>query len=194
MTEGVLPVPDDERILALLREGAEEGMVALLQAHGGRARNYVRKRYATVLDEHQIEDALADAAFRLVDTYDPAKGKPLGGWLLFLADRQAIDILRREQRHHRQRVEWADGDLVRGSESPTQELLDSEFAARVRHIMATHLSDLERKVMTADIDEGGAVNAKQLAERLGTDPRSIYTARLRARRKLAKHLENDVSC
>ncbi len=194
MTDGVPPESDDGRILRLLGEGDGECMRGLLRAHGGRVLNYLRKRYANVLDEHQMEDALADAAMRLVDTYDPSKGKPLGGWLLFLADRQAIDTLRREQRHHRQRVDLPESDMVRGSESPTQELLDSEFAARVRHIMATQLSELEREVMTADIDEGGAVNAKQLAERLGTDPRSIYTARLRARRKLAKHLENDVSC
>ena len=188
---------DDPSILQLLHEEPDQGMRALLAAHGGRVRNYLRKRYSGVLDDHQIEDALADAAMRLPDTYDATRGKPLGGWLLFLADRQAIDGLRREQRHHRQRVDMPDSEamLSAGAESsPPQAMMDAEFAARVRHIMATQLSELERKVLTADIDEGGAANAKQLAERLGTDPRSIYTARLRARRKLAKGLENDVSC
>ncbi len=185
---------NDTEILEVLQQDLGEGIRLLLAEHGARVQNYLRSRYANVLDDHQIEDALADAAMKLADTYDPDKGKPLGGWLLSLADRIAIDGLRREQRHHRQRVEMPDGESAGQTGSSSQAAMDAEFAAKVRHIMATELSELERKVMTADIDEGGAVNAKQLAERFGTDPRSIYTARLRARRKMAKGLENEVSC
>lgn len=185
-------LPDDE-ILQQLEQAPDEGLRLLLAAHGGRVRNYLRKHYQSVLDEHAIEDALADAAMRLPETFDASKGKPLGGWLLFLADRHAIDALRREQRHHRQRADLPDADFDGGQRTPVEATMDSELAERVRRIIATELSELERKVMTADIDEGGAVNAKQLAERFGTDPRSIYTARLRARRKLAKGLD-DVSC
>jgi DNA-directed RNA polymerase specialized sigma24 family protein len=123
---------------------------------------------------------------KLAPSYDAARGKSLGGWLLFLADREAINILRREARTA-PRSGGGELEELAAERPPEGDLLSAEFAETVVSALG-QLSDLEREVISADIEEGKSVSAAVLAGRLKTAASSVYSARARARRKLARLL------
>lgn len=189
-----LPQLDDQALVRLYQRDANEGLMAVLQRYGGKARNYLRKQYDPLLDDHQREQAVLDAALKVMETFDPSRGKPLGGWLIFLADREAINLLRREERHYRNRVAMPLSDDARFGAGDENRAEIREFVEHLEEVLQSRLSELERKVIQADMDAGKAANAGELAERFETDARSIYAARVRARRKLAEWLHGTVSC
>ena len=69
--------------------------------------------------------------------------------------------------------------------TPFDALVVHERLREVQEVLTT-LSELERAVIEADLDEGSPVAADVLAARLKTTAGSVYAARRRARRKLMK--------
>ena len=67
--------------------------------------------------------------------------------------------------------------------TPLENMATQERWLDVEEVIRS-LSTLEQAVVEADLDEGGAASAEDLANRLHTTPGSVYAARQRARRKL----------
>jgi DNA-directed RNA polymerase specialized sigma24 family protein len=156
----------------------------LLRAHAGRVRKVLARRYAYVLDDDHLDAAVADAAQKALARHKSERGS-LGGWFLFLADRQAVNILRGEEPHRSNTVPLGEAEYIdRRSEAPSDLAAAAELAAAVQEAIATQLSDLERAVIQADLDAAGAASVELLAKSLGTTNWSIYAARARGRAKL----------
>ena len=175
---------EDRQILDLWAGGLHgEGVRRLLEAHGGRVRAALRKRFPSVRDEHLLLEAINDAAASVFKAYDASKGCSLGGWFLFIAGRRVCDLLRGERQRRKKTVPLDRGLCYDERSSPVRSLINEEFRASVRQALG-QLSGLERAVIEADIDAGKQARADGLARRLNTTEHSIYAARARARRKL----------
>jgi DNA-directed RNA polymerase specialized sigma24 family protein len=177
----------DNQIVRAFADNPQEGVWQLLAAHGGRARLALRRRYAATLDEHQMEVALYDGALKALRTFDPAR-RSLGGWFLFLADREAINQLRGELPHRRRTVPLGERDFVDHRKLPEEQFAAAETVDLLRETIQGRLTELERAVILADLDVGGMANAARLAQNLNTTRYSIYAARTRARAKLHQAL------
>lgn len=173
----------DADLLRRFRRDRNDGIRALLAAHGGRVRATLRRRYGHTLDATLVDAALFAAAHRALERFD-ARRADLGPWLMFLADREAVSLLRGERRHRERRVEWEGLDQFDRQRSPDEQAADEELAAAVRQALERLLTDLERSVIEADLDAAGTASAALLARSFQTTEQSIYAARARARAKL----------
>jgi RNA polymerase sigma factor (sigma-70 family) len=180
---------DDSQLVQLIREGDDLAVRLVLQLHGGRIQGYLRKRFPSFDDQH-VHDVLVDAVLRLVATFDPDRGA-VGPWLLLLAHRAAVDLLRGGA------AQWStvtldhQFDVAEGGPSPESQLIDDEQQQLVRQSLQ-ELSRLERAVIEADLDAGTTADAGQLARQHDTSEGSIYAARRRARTKLWKRLKQSL--
>ncbi|MCU0959255.1 MAG: hypothetical protein MUF48_04055 [Pirellulaceae bacterium] len=175
------PDERDVQLVESLRRGEPEAYAELLERHGGRVGGYLRRRFPT-LDEHALQEALADALLAIGESFDARRGT-LPAWFLFLAHQQAVARIR----SRRSRPAWesleADREPAARTGTPLEQLVTEERVHEMEQVIGS-LSTLEQAVIEADLAEGGAMSADQLAARLQTTPGSVYAARQRARRKL----------
>lgn len=172
---------NDLQIVQQMRQGNPQGFAQLLERYGGRVAAYLHKTFPT-FDEHDVQDALADAVLKVAHSFDSRRGS-LPGWLLFLARREAVARLRSAGGKATVESLAATDEPVSPQRSPLDDLLEAERWAEVEEVLSG-LSVLEQAVVEADLDEGGTASADELAGRLRTTPGSVYAARRRARRKL----------
>ncbi len=177
--------PDDRFLVRLICTGDQQAVALLLQHHGGPVRAHLRRRFPSLRDS-EIHDVLVDAVLKLLDTFDPERGRP-GGWLLFLANRIAIDVLRKGASRGVMEVPVGDWEFADPTSSPLENLMDHERLDAV-HDALDALSPLERGVIQADLDACGTACATRLAECFDTTEGSIYAARRRARLRLLEIL------
>jgi RNA polymerase sigma factor (sigma-70 family) len=175
------PDERDPLIVASMRAGDPQAYATMLELYGGRVAGYLRQRFPA-MDEHDLQDALADALLAVAESFDGQRGS-LPAWFLFLAHQQAVGRWRSRQA----RPDWeplaGHPEPAAGNATPLQELATVERMHEVEKVIQS-LSKLEQAVIRADVAEGGATSADALAERLQTTPGSVYAARQRARRKL----------
>ncbi len=171
----------DLQIVQQMRQGDPLGFARLLECYGGRVAAYLRKTFPT-FDEHDVQDALADAVLKVAASFDSQRGS-LPAWFLFLARQEGVARLRSSG--GKPTVgSLAEADEPASSQrSPLDDLVGAERWAEVEEVIGS-LSVLEQAVVQADLNEGGAASAEELAVRLRTTPGSVYAARRRARRKL----------
>jgi DNA-directed RNA polymerase specialized sigma24 family protein len=171
----------DLRIVQQMRQGDPNGYAQLLERYGGRVSAYLYQAFPT-FDDHAVQDALADAALKVAASFDSRRGS-LPAWFLFLARQEAVARLRSAA------PKWSLESLAETDEpvsqqrSPLDDMVGAERWAQVEEVISS-LSVLEQAVVEADLNEGGAAAADELAGRLKTTPGSVYAARRRARRKL----------
>ncbi|MHB8863171.1 MAG: RNA polymerase sigma factor [Pirellulaceae bacterium] len=171
----------EQRIVELIRQGEQHGFVLLLQHHGGRIAGYLRHHFPS-LDDHDVQDVLADAMLTLVDSFDARRGS-LPAWFLFLARQRAVGRLRAGRSRPRVESLTPDVDPADMQATPLENLATQERWLEVEEVIRS-LSTLERAVVEADLEEGSSASADDMAHRLQTTPGSVYAARQRARRKL----------
>lgn len=177
---------EDAALVRLLCESDPQAVELLLQCHGDRVRGYLHRRFPS-LDAAETHDILVDAILKLIETFDPQRGSP-GGWLVFLAHRAAIDVLRSGRTRGMPQGNLAEVSSPESSETPLDHLVYQERLQEVRAAFAS-LSDLERAIIEADLDAGEPACAERLAARFDTTEGSIYSARRRARKKLLARLK-----
>ena len=141
--------------------------------------------------EHFVDQAVNEAAHRLWSrrAFDPSKGD-LESYFLSIARNVVRSQLRSEAiRGYTQLLPSDDlAQRVGGSPEPaprpTPDLLADVMAC------VAHLSELQQKIVLADLRHRDAiVPARELAEQLGTTSNTIYVARNKAHKKLARLLE-----
>lgn len=171
----------DQQIVQRMRQGDPQGFAQLLECYGGRVAAYLRKTFPS-LDEHDVQDALADAVLKVAASFDSGRGS-LPAWFLFLARQEAVAQLRSAARKPILESLTDANELAGWQRSPLDDLVGAERWAQVEEVISS-LSVLEQAVVEADLNEGAAATAEELAGRLRTTPGSVYAARRRARRKL----------
>lgn len=85
---------DDDIVLGMM-EGDQDALRHLIKAHGGKTRDYLKKKYGGHLAEPEIDEAMNVAAynaFRFADRFDGHKGS-LGTWFTTIAIRAAQGII-----------------------------------------------------------------------------------------------------
>ncbi|MHB8968956.1 MAG: RNA polymerase sigma factor [Pirellulaceae bacterium] len=170
-----------QHIVQLIRQGEQSGFALLLQNYGGRIAGYLGQRFPS-LDDHDIQDVMADAMLALVDSFDSRRGS-LAAWFLLLARQRAAGRLRSGRSRPRMEPLTAQDEPPDVRATPLENMATQERWLDVEEVIRS-LSTLEQAVVEADLDEGGAAAAEDLANRLHTTPGSVYAARQRARRKL----------
>ena len=163
---------------------AADTLAELLRRHGGKVAGHLRRRFPGLSEEERY-DVLVDALLLFTRAYDADRG-PAGPYLLLLAHHRAIDFLRSDPQRGPASVSWLE-DLP-SLEVPPERRLEQRERVEEIHKAIGRLSKMERLVVEADVEAGGAVNARRLARQLETTERAVYAARARAREKLARWL------
>ena len=161
-----------------------DSLAELLRKHGGKVAGHLRRRFPGLSEEERY-DVLVDALLLFTRLYDANRG-PAGPFLLLLAHHRAIDFLRTEPQRRPASAPWL--EEVPSVDGPPERRLEQRERVDEIHEAIRRLSKMERLVVEADIEAGGAVNARRLARQLETTERAIYAARARAREKLARWL------
>ena len=195
MADDGSPVTDSD-IALMMAEDNEDGLRLFLARYGGRIKGFLVKRYAGILQEGELDEALNVAVhniWRFADRYDEGRG-PLPSWCIRIAQRAAQDILRRESKYRSKNLEYDVSYDPAGDPPPegTAEGLDRADDPRLEdlHRAIETLPPLQKAIIEADLAAGsGPADAGRLAEIHGTSMNSIYVSRSKARENLRKQVQ-----
>lgn len=197
MADQLVPELPDVDIALMMMEGNEEGLRALLRKYGGKVRGALRRRFGTVLDEDQLDEALnlaALRAWRFAHRYDD-KLASLGVWFWSVTRNVAKNILREELRWNHGELEFdPEYDPAEWAADDGEEEAPAENEARQKKLLADFhtvvgaLPPLQKAIIEADLAAGGPAGAAALAAKHGTTKASIYVSRNKARATIAKEM------
>lgn len=136
----------DEELLALFRQGTTEAFGALVRRYEGELYGYLRRYLA---DSDLAEDVFQTTFLQLytkINQYEA--GRPVRPWLYAIATNQAIDALRRKNRHQILRLNM-DGEDSRDTETPDlMTLLETRDPGPVEQLQAEE----RRQMIRATVD------------------------------------------
>ena len=130
----------DEELLALFRQGTHEAFGALVRRYEGVLYGYLRRYLG---DSDLADDVFQNTFLQLYTKINQFEaGRPFRPWLYAIATNQAIDALRRRNRHPTIRLH-AEADDVNDAETPhLMSLLETREAGPLEHVQAE-----ERKLL-----------------------------------------------
>jgi RNA polymerase sigma-70 factor, ECF subfamily len=177
----------DEELLALFRQGTTEAFGELVHRYEGELYGYLR-RYLSNSD--LAEDVFQNTFLQLyTKIHQFESGRPFRPWLYAIATNQAIDALRRQNRHATVRLCQENDETTQSEGNPLLSLLESrspgpleqlQFAERRELIRSTveRLPDFLRQVVILAYYQG--LKYKEIAEILdipvGTVKSRLHTA------------------
>ena len=176
------PESMDEKIIALLREGEQEGLTLLQSRYGNMVRYIVR---GVLRDEQDTEECVSDVYLRVWERFsgfDAEKGS-LSTWLTAVARNTAVDALRR-RRAPAQELGESDGSAP----SPEDEILRRERMERLRSAVAS-LSGAEQNLFYRKYYY--MQSTAQIAAELGLSERGVEGRLYRLRGRLRKLMGGD---
>ncbi|MBL8738264.1 MAG: sigma-70 family RNA polymerase sigma factor [Planctomycetes bacterium] len=184
----------DAETARLLNLGQTDGLRRLLADHAGRVLALLRQDFAGVLNLADVEDALSEAvviAWRRGERYEPSRGG-IGTWLFAIARNCARRMVRASLDGVVQCVPDVDRCPPLAAAASVHELGQQERQVMAKEALAAvqeclgELEPRQQAVMAADLTQGGAASADDLAEALQISRNAVYVARNGARR--AMHL------
>jgi RNA polymerase sigma factor (sigma-70 family) len=150
----------DEALVLLAARSEEQALAELYDRYG-------RTAYGLALrilrDKDLAEDAVQEAflaVWRTAARFVPEKAKA-STWILTLAHRRAVDIVRREQRRRTETLDHAPEPAVEGVDEDAFLRLQRERVQTTLH----HLPDAQREAL--ELAYYGGLSQSELAERLG---------------------------
>jgi RNA polymerase sigma-70 factor (ECF subfamily) len=195
MSDSAPQTDSETQLLEFLRASDQRALKLVLEQHGPAVRAMLKKIFASLMNDADVDDALSVALLRLWvarDRYDPSRGS-LRTWLFYLARNYCLDVLRARTREPAAQARQLSDALV----SPNAPLLEpqhSEMTRRVAELFETELNETEQQVLRAYIRADGAGNwASELAKQLPLSAQHIRVIRLRAVQKLRRKLEDRAS-
>jgi RNA polymerase sigma factor (sigma-70 family) len=173
-----------EAISRKLAQGDESALELLLRGVVPHTKIFLRRKFGSLLQEEDLEDALATALSRLWfrrDRFDPARTS-IDKWYYVIARNAVIDVLRKKQRTEEaaDKLAAAGRPALGGKAARLKVDLEAALAG---------LSERERQVMEADLTNppwGAATEA--LASALGLSEAAVRGIRFRARKKVREGL------
>lgn len=193
MADGELTLSDSDIVLMMATQD-RGGLRLLTERYGGRLKAFLFKRFGSLLQEGELDEALNVTfynAWRFADRYDESKGT-LASWCIRIAQNAAKDIVRRETKYRDKNLEYDpsydpadphEGDAT----GPAGDAEDAELD-HLRHVIQ-ELPPLQKAIIEADLAAGGSADASRLAEVHGTSINSIYVSRSKARDTLKRQVE-----
>jgi RNA polymerase sigma-70 factor, ECF subfamily len=177
----------DEELLALFRQGTAEAFGALVRRYEGELYGYLRRYLG---DKDLADDVFQNTFLQLytkIGQYEP--GRPVRPWLYAIATNQAIDALRRQNRHQTVRLTTendaaGDGDVLQlltllesRDPGPVEVLQNEERKALIRATVE-NLPDFLRQVVILAYYQG--LKYKDIADIMsipvGTVKSRLHTA------------------
>ena len=181
-------------ILCGLLAREQEALRLLLRRHGGKVKGWLRKNYAGLLNDQELDAVLNEATFNVwqhIDSYDPQRAT-LGAWFVCIAHNAAIDMIRRVNRHRRSILACylahdpvvIDGD--NGIEPSKRQLrLLKDFEEQIERLPPS-----EQRIIKADLAASdGTADAGWLAKFFGIPKSHVYVYRSRARKRLRVEMQ-----
>lgn len=181
----------DAEIGSMIAAKDETGLRALLENHGGRVKNHLRKRF--LISPADADAALNEGAYRVWKYFDPSRGMSVGAYFVMASDSAAKDILRSINKH-RENVGLS------AAIEPTQREQGLAFEERsdLKDAVLAALSELtvlERATIRADLEADGKASNKELASAFDVTSSAVTHARSSAHDKLGRLLaEFDPRC
>lgn len=172
---------DDNELAARIGRGDEDALQALYRTHGGAVKNIAMR---VLRDESLAEDVVQDTFvtfWRDTSRFDPSRGS-LRTFLLTLAHRRAVDVVRSEEARTRRQLIPPDPDHYRVED----EVWSRQLSDRVRQALAA-LNEDEREAIA--LAYFGGLSYVETATRL-RQPEGTVKSRIRSgMRKLATALQ-----
>lgn len=169
----------------MLLAGHPDALRVLLQNHGGLLRARLQKEFGKVLDDSEIDEAMSAMLIRVWNAaprFDATKGS-LRAWVAVIARNCALRLLER-RRGSAVRTEPDLDQFVLPGQSPGSPSVERQRLLGDLHACIDALPRLQRAVMIADLEAGGAAPAEPLAREHRTTTNSIYVSRQKARKAL----------
>lgn len=175
--------------IALLVSGDPDGLRHLLEDHGGRVHNKLKRMFGRALDASQLTEAMHLAAVRVWRTptrFDSRHGT-LRAWLMVIARNCALEILAERRRLALVPIDDFEQILQYFVESGSEQ-------DRLRRVADLHgclreLPVLQRAVLLADLRADGLASTQVLAQQFATTNRAIYNARSNGRSELRRMMQ-----
>jgi RNA polymerase sigma factor (sigma-70 family) len=191
---------DDDLVLRMM-EGDHEAPRLLVQAHGAKARAYLKRKFREILAEPEIDEAMNVAAynaFRFADKFDKHEGS-LGTWFTAIAIRAAQSIVRKDLKHRHKDLEYDPeynpASYDEADEPAPSDKAESKRIRGLRDAIQTALTPGERAVIVADLAAGeGTADNAWLAEKMGTTKNTISALRSKARKKIQDYMISKGLC
>lgn len=192
-----MPPTHDMDFAGQLKAGNERVLEDLLRAIGPPVRAVLRRKYAGVLSQSDLDDVLAIGLFRLWvarERFDSTKGS-LRVWFLRIADNAARDVLRLGWQKARQLETDFDPDFLadqldrRDASDFGRQADTAPEVVAVREIVAG-LPDTQRMIVLADsYSRDGTASSQLLAAELGIPPGTVRVYRKRALDRIRDELK-----
>ena len=175
----------DAELAARIAAGDHEALAELFHEFGGAVKSVA---FRVIRDETLAEDVVQDTfvgIWKAPEKYDPSKGS-LRTYLLTIAHRRAVDIVRSEESRTRRETRLPDRDLF----DLEDEVITRRMSADLRSALET-LADEEREAIS--LAYFGGLSYVQVARHLDA-PEGTVKSRIRnGMRKLSTSLEGVVT-
>ena len=194
MPEAASDDTDDDSLVLRMMDRDEDALRLFFETHGLRIRPALRNKYRGVLAEPEIDEAMNMAAFKVyrnINRFDGFKGT-LRGWFYIIAVHAAQDIIRREDRHGHEDLDFDPSETC-GAEGENPSPIDPTQSREVRDLnnaIENVLSPSERRVVLEDLAAGddGIADAARLAQMMGSTVASIHALRSKARKRIKQYM------
>jgi RNA polymerase sigma-70 factor (ECF subfamily) len=168
-------VESDEQLMSRIKERQDSALAEMHRRHKSLLRTVIAD---VVHHDHDVDEVLQDVfveLWRRVESYDPAKGKPLG-WLVTLTRRRAIDRVRRrvayrrtEERNRLETEAHPEKWIQQGADVDAQ---DSDRAAIFRRILSS-LPEAQQQALELAFYRG--LSQREIAAQTGIPLGTIKT-------------------
>jgi RNA polymerase sigma-70 factor (ECF subfamily) len=182
---------DDVRLMLAFRDGDVSAFDTLFARWAGRLLRYLERMVRDAACAEELAQEVFVRVFRARESYRPEAR--FSTWLYTIATRVALNELRRPRR--RSPHESADGEaapvLVAGSPEPDR-VVDAQRTGRAVEEALAELPERQRSALWLAAVEG--LSYAEVAESLGTTPKSVKALVHRARVSLARSLPPPEGC
>lgn len=145
-------------------------------------------QYSANLPEEEREDLTQEASiafFRALEQYDPERGISFGYFAKICISNRLIGYLRKKMNSPTEGAVSFEEVTLTAEDDPSKPLRDSESYEALRRRIREVLSDFEYRVWMLFF---AGQTAREIADALGKDSKSIENALARARLKIKKNL------
>ena len=188
---------DPESLIDRIKHGDDGAFIKLAEEYAGVTEGAVRRFLPSfdinagdnpVYGIDDLRQCAALALYKAVQTYDPECGKDIsfGLYAKICINNALISILRKyksEQRRQKRAREKAE----KVSNDPLYELINAENENELYSVIRAELSDFEKEVFDLYIV---GKSAREIAERLGREEKSVSNALYRMKVKIKGLLKN----